>query len=253
VPIHDWTRVPDGIFHHFHHCWIDEIQRALNGGLLPEDCYALAEQLAGGFGPDVLALQTPNGSTSEAGGGAPPSPGVAVKTQPQARRVGVSDMKGYKGRQNTVVVRHASGDRILAFVEIVSPGNKAARKPFSRFVEKAAEAVDRGYHLLIIDVLPPTERDPQGIHGAVWAEIEDDSWRQPADKPLTFAAYESCSEWMKVAYVENVAVGEACPEMPLFLWPDYHVDVPLEATCRGAYQSVPLRWRRVLEGESQAG
>jgi hypothetical protein len=54
MPVHDWTRVNAGIFHHFHQCWIDELQRALNRGLLPESYYALAEHYAGGFGPDVL-------------------------------------------------------------------------------------------------------------------------------------------------------------------------------------------------------
>lgn len=57
MPIHDWTRVDAGIFHHFHHGWITEIARALNRGLLPPEYYALAEQRAAGFGPDVLAPQ----------------------------------------------------------------------------------------------------------------------------------------------------------------------------------------------------
>src|SRR5579884_3344010 len=57
MPIHDWSRVGAGIFHDFHHAWIEEIKRALNGGLLPDTYYALAEQHAAGFGPDVLTLQ----------------------------------------------------------------------------------------------------------------------------------------------------------------------------------------------------
>jgi len=43
-----------GIFHAFHHDWITDISRALNGGLLPAAYYALPEQIAGGLGPDVL-------------------------------------------------------------------------------------------------------------------------------------------------------------------------------------------------------
>src|SRR5262245_41854099 len=57
MPMHDWTQVPDGISHAFHHEWISEISRTLNGGLLPGDFYALPEQVAAGFGPDVLTLQ----------------------------------------------------------------------------------------------------------------------------------------------------------------------------------------------------
>jgi hypothetical protein len=47
MPIHDWTRVDAGIFHHFHLEWIGEISRVLNRGLLPPDHYALAKQIAG--------------------------------------------------------------------------------------------------------------------------------------------------------------------------------------------------------------
>ncbi|MFO0841430.1 MAG: hypothetical protein U0797_03380 [Gemmataceae bacterium] len=58
MPIHDWTRVGDGMFHAFHVSWVSEIQEALNDGLLPPTYYAQAEQIAGPLGPDVLTLQT---------------------------------------------------------------------------------------------------------------------------------------------------------------------------------------------------
>src|SRR6478736_2713112 len=60
MPIHDWTRVNPGIFHHFHLEWIGDLSRVLNRGLLPPAYYALAEQIAGGFGPDVLTLERPD-------------------------------------------------------------------------------------------------------------------------------------------------------------------------------------------------
>src|ERR1700680_4582746 len=59
MPIHDWTRVEAGIFHDFHHEWISTIKRAVNQGLSGTNYYALAEQIAGGLGPDVLTLQRP--------------------------------------------------------------------------------------------------------------------------------------------------------------------------------------------------
>lgn len=48
MPIHDWTRVNAGLFHHFHQRWISAISDTLNAGLLPERYYALTEQPAGG-------------------------------------------------------------------------------------------------------------------------------------------------------------------------------------------------------------
>jgi hypothetical protein len=71
MPIHDWTRVDAGIFHDFHHAWIEEIKRTLNRGILPADYYALAEQHAAGFGPDVLTLQ--GDRNGDAGDDAPPA------------------------------------------------------------------------------------------------------------------------------------------------------------------------------------
>ena len=57
MPMHDWTLVDAGIFHAFHHRWISAISDALNAGILPKTLYALPEQIAAGFGPDVLTLQ----------------------------------------------------------------------------------------------------------------------------------------------------------------------------------------------------
>ena len=57
MPIHDWTRVDAGIFHHFHQRWIGAITDVLNQRLLPRDYYALADQQGAGFDPDVLTLK----------------------------------------------------------------------------------------------------------------------------------------------------------------------------------------------------
>ena len=50
------------------------------------------------------------------------------------------------------MIRHASGDRIIALIELVSPGNKATKFALRTFVDKAAECLSRGYHLLIVDL-----------------------------------------------------------------------------------------------------
>src|SRR5205823_9884348 len=83
MPIHDWARVDAGIFHAFHHDWITEIKRALNRGLLPADYYALAEQIAGGLGPDVLTLQHPSSGATPS---TEPAGGIALATVPQQVR-----------------------------------------------------------------------------------------------------------------------------------------------------------------------
>ena len=103
MPIHDWTRVHPGVFHDFHLGWIAGLWRALNGGLLPSDHYAgIAE---------------------------PPDPPLG----------GGSEAETYTRRRRTLVIRHVRDDRVVALIEIVSPGNKAGRHAFRTFVETADE------------------------------------------------------------------------------------------------------------------
>lgn len=250
MPIHDWRRVTDGTFHDFHHAWTAEIRTALNSGILPPPYYALAEQIAGPFGPDVLALEMDASAGNGNGDGHTDEPsgagGLAVATSlTRPRLVAEATSDGYASRRRTIVIRHTTGDRIVALLEIVSPGNKSGRQALRSFVEKAAEALSRGYHLLLVDLFGPSERDPQGIHGAVWGEITDHDFALPSDEPLTLAAY-SAGRPIR-AYVETTAVGRELIDMPLFMEPDGYVSVPLEATYQAAYRGVPQRWKRVLE------
>ncbi len=53
------------------------------------------------------------------------------------------------------------------------------------FVEKAVTLLRAGVHLLIVDLLPPGPRDPQGIHKPIWDEFIDNDFSLPSDKPLT--------------------------------------------------------------------
>lgn len=164
---------------------------------------------------------------------------------PKVRFTAATEMDQHALKQNTLVIHHCRGDRVVSLVEIVSEGNKASRHALRRFVDKAAGALYRGYHLLIIDLYRPGPRDRQGIHGEIWREIADDSFRLPADKPLTLVAY--AAGLTKRAYIEPVAVGDRLPDMPLFLRPGFHVAVPLEETYQTAWINVPQRWRQVLE------
>jgi len=130
-------------------------------------------------------------------------------------------------------------------VELVSPGNKAARHALRAYVTKAAELLEKQVHLLLLDLHPPSRRDPQGIHACVWEEIAGAEYVAPTDKPLTVASYEAALTVR--AYVVHFAVGDSLAEMPLFLDPAKAVAIPLEATYQSAFAAVPRRWRRVLE------
>lgn len=245
MPIHDWTRVGAGIFHDFHHTWIAELKRTLNDGLLPSGYYALAEQIAGGFGPDVLALEAP----SNAGGGTAPREGGGVAVQlspPKVQFHARAEIDEYAAKAKSVVIRHASDHRVVAVLEIVSPGNKGSRPALRSFVDKADEMIRGGVHLLMVDLFPPGAIDPQGIHNAIWQTFGEELFFSPSGKSLVLASYIAgpCPE----AFVEPAAVGEPLADMPLFLATDWYVPVPLEVTYQSAWHAVPSVWRDALVG-----
>ena len=249
MPIHDWTRVEPGIFHDFHHEWVSTIKRALNDGLLPKSYYAMAEQVAGGRTPDVLTLE--RSAPGSDGNGHPQSEvprsgGIAVETAPpRTRFTALAEHEILARKKSRVAIRHTSDDTVVAIVEIVSPGNKDSRHAIRSFVEKAVDFLRAGIHLLIIDLFPPTPRDPRGIHAAVWSEIMDDGFTPPEGEPLTLVAYRAAD--VKQAYIEPTAVGRTLADMPLFLEPGLYVPVPLEETYQAAFEAVPQRWREELE------
>ena len=250
MAVHDWTRVSPGTFHDFHCRWITHLSEMLNSGVLPTGYYALSEQPADEAWPDVLALATPSdpGEMSAIDWG--PGGALAVAERPPQVSLRVtSEAELTALRQRTLVIRHASGDRIVALLEIVSPGNKDRKFSLDRFVDKAVSALRRGYHLLIVDLFPPGRHDLDGIHAAIWAAIDGaaaSDYRQPVDRPLTLVAYEA--KPAPTAYIEPLALGSSLPVMPLFVGCGWYVNVPLEATYMQAWHGMPERWRKVVEG-----
>jgi len=233
MPIHDWSRVDAGIFHHFHQAWTMEITNALNGGLLPRGYFAMAEQIVSGPIPDVVTLsqrETRAGPSGSEGG-------VAVaEAPPRARFVASAELDLYTRKANRIAIKHRLG-QVVAVIEVVSPGNKGSRHALRSFVEKAEELLRQGIHLLVVDLFPPSPRDPQGIHKAIWDAICDEPFELPADKPLTVAAYSAAEP--VTAYVEPLAVGDALPGLPIFLDPDTYVPAPLETTYEATWEKCP--------------
>ena len=153
MPVHDWNRVDPGIFHDFHHEWISVTRRELNRILRGSDYYALAEQIVSGFGPDVLTLKLP--------GNEPEVPltrerSMSVMVAPQSKIAIQSAPGWYTSRKKSVVVRHVSDHRVVAVVEIVSPGNKTSQRAISAFTSKIQSLLTSQIHVSFVDVFPPT-------------------------------------------------------------------------------------------------
>ncbi|QEH33864.1 hypothetical protein OJF2_23950 [Aquisphaera giovannonii] len=163
MPIHDWTLVDARLFHTFHQHWITRLCDALNDDRLPPEFFALSEQSIVRPIPDALTL----GMHAEPEGPERPSAAMAVASAPpRARLVSRIEQQVYARKVDRVAIRHRHG-QVVSVIEIVSPGNKSGRSALRTFVEKSADLIERGVHVLVVDLFPPTRRDPQGIHKAI--------------------------------------------------------------------------------------
>jgi Protein of unknown function (DUF4058) len=192
-------------------------------------------------------LELPSGHDVPSGTG---SSGMAVAVAPpRTRVVRRAEDTIYVHKADRITVRHRHG-RVVAMVEIVSPGNKASKNELRTFVEKTSKLIGQGIHLLVIDLFPPSKRDPQGIHKAIWDEFVEEDFELPADQRLTLAAYDAGPP--SVAYVEPIAVGEALPDMPIFLKPEFYVPAPLENTYRTTWDEFfPAPMKRLLQAPNR--
>ena len=148
----------------------------------------------------------------------------------------------------SIAIRHVSRHRLIALIGIVSLESKDRAQRVDDFAAEVVAALNAGVHLLVVDLLPPGPHDPHGMHGIIRQRLElsDDAYDLPAGEPLTLAGY-AAGPQIDI-YLEHVAVGATLPEMPLFLRPDYYVNVPLESTYASAFAGMPAFWRDVLEG-----
>ena len=238
MPIHDWTRVEAGDFHDFHQCWIVAIRTALNAGLLPPGYMAIAEQVTDRPIPDVVTLKA-----REIDEG--PEGGIALATAPPAARlIARIDGLNYAKRADRVVIRQRRG-KVVAIIEILSPGNKGSRGALRSFVEKAADILNQGVNLLVVDLFPPTPRDPHGIHKAIWDEFSDEPFTSPPGKPLVVASYLGGD--IPTAYVDSVAIGDVLPSLPIFLSETRYIPAPLETTYQEAWAVFPTILKELIE------
>src|SRR5690606_11605863 len=116
--------------------------------------------------------------------------GVMIAEAPKTRVVRKSSKEHYADLANRIIIKHGLGQTVGA-IEIVSPGNKDSRRAFKQFLDKSLKFINLGIHLLVIDLFPPTKRDPFGVHRAIWDEFEeeDDQFEFPPGKDRILASY----------------------------------------------------------------
>jgi hypothetical protein len=244
MPVHDWTRISAGVCHHLRVTWLVELARTLNHSLLPPGYYALGEQVVGGAVPDVLTLgqRFPRNRSSV--------DLSAVEAQmarlPTATITVVAEAPSYPPRPRVIAVRHRSGDRLVAIIEIVSAGNKHDAADLGSLIEKTVVALSKGVHVVLIDLHPPGPFDPQGLHNLVWIELGQETVNFPSARPLQVVSY--LSQGKVSSFIEPLVVGDRLPEAPLFLDDGRFVRLPLEVTYMTSFEALPEHLREEITG-----
>jgi hypothetical protein len=151
-------------------------------------------------------------------------------------------------KQGRLTIRQINDDKVIAVIEIVLPDNKETKQTFRSFVSGIVDLLRKRINLLLIDLIPPKQRDSEGILASIQKELTGTFTELQTKKPLTLAAYEA--DLTTNTYIEPIAVSDELPDMPLFLQSGLYISIPLEKTYLKAWEGVPRRWRKVIDPHS---
>jgi hypothetical protein len=171
-------------------------------------------------GEEVVAADPDNGS----GGGvatavwAPPLPTLSVATDLPTQDV--YEVRVYDEK------RHC---RLVAAIEIVSPGNKDRPEHRQAFVAKCAGLLQEGVSVVIVDVVTTRKQNLYGELMELIGQSDPSLHREP---PSLYTA--ACrvtnrdKKWFLETWVQSLSLGQALPTVPLWLAQDSAVPLQLE-------------------------
>ncbi len=250
MPIHDWSTVPAGVFHGFHHRWLGRLAEALTA-TLPPDYYAEAEQHTEERVADVLTLHARSPSSPPSTGGFGSTAAVLTSPITSATHRAARHRPKARPRPKHVVVRHVTGHRVVALLEVVSPGNKDRRRSVDQFAEKAEYAILNGVHVAVVDLFPPARSAPHGLPARVWRRFDRSPVTLPAGRPFSLGSF--VAKGKPEAYFEFRGVGEGLPAFPLFLTDTRYIHLPLADTYDATFAASPPYLREQLSAPAPTG
>ena len=208
----------------FHHRWANTIADHLDQ-TLPSRFFARVEvHLGSDVATDVTEeeLLTPPGANGAGG--------LAIQTYtPPAATVLIP---ATFPDEAAVEVRSTDpGARLLAVVELVSPGNKKSPDARRAFVTKAAAYLQYGIGVVIVD--PVTER-LANLHNELARSLaQAESFAMAGDPPIYAAGYRPTRTGAVPeieAWLYPLAIGAPLPVVPLYLRDHGCIPLDLEAT-----------------------
>jgi hypothetical protein len=134
------------------------------------------------------------------------------------------------------------GGRLVAAVELVSPGNKDRPESRRAFAIKCAAYLQQRVSVVIVDIV--TERHAN-LHVELMGLLErTETAPWPADQELYAVAYRTTKEnkaWRLDLWPQPLALGQPLPTLPLWLASNLAVPLELEATYEETCQVLRIR------------
>jgi hypothetical protein len=212
-----------------HSMWTSMIVRHLNSVQLPARYRAIGQVHAGTqVEIDIAAFEEdrPQANTSGAGNGIP----LAVWAPPEPVQTLATEFPA----QDLFEVRihdDQRGRRLVAAIELVSPGNKAGPENRRAFAVKCASYLQQRVSVVILDVV--TEKH-FNLHRELLEVLGQENVPSRIDDTHVYAvAYRTMKEqkhWRLDLWPHALTLGAALPTVPLWLAGDLAVPLLLEET-----------------------
>ena len=228
MPLHDWTARDN--FDGLHHLWISEIVVLLRHTLPPPYRVVVGSSPVVSLGPervnpDVAVANGRHGtSTPTADGWRLPDTEVAVTTVVE----------------EDATVQVERNGRLVAAVELISPGNKDRPENRDRYAGRYLSYLHHGVHLLVVDVhrRPIGFSFPQRIAEGLSAALP----APPAPSAVVYRVGEAVPDGGRLlaVWAEPLTVGQPLPAVSLPLTVHLAVPIDLEATYSRAAENCYL-------------
>ncbi len=214
----------------FHGVWPSQIIQHLNKRL-PRRYYGEASiHLGMRVEADVATFEEESGAGEAATpNGAEGGVATAVWAPPRPAQTISVDLPAQDVFEVRIYDDH--GGRLVAVVELVSPGNKDRPEHRRAFAIKCAAYLQQQVSVVVVDIV--TDR-PDNLHIELLDFLEQrDAAPWPAEANLYAVAYRSTKDkdaWRMELWTEALALGRPLPTMPLWLADNLAVPLELEAS-----------------------
>jgi hypothetical protein len=222
----------------FHSAWINTIVRHLNLNWLPPPYRAEpTAHLASPIEVDVGTWEKEGHPSSHSGNGN--GVATAVWSPPECAAsidIDFSDEDTFEVR----VLDEERGLRLVAAIELVSPGNKDRPAKRQSFAHKCVEYLRQGVSMVIIDVV--TDR-LDNLHHELLAQLERTEprfWETTGPYAIAYRPSRPNDHWQIDIWPARLTIDAPMPDLPLWLSPTFSVPLELETTFQESWNVLRL-------------